>query len=127
MSHFSIHIFSILNSIAGSRCIVSIGFCTSRHISKGLFRLSNQLCDELRSVGSDAVTCKNDVRRPREQFVADDLNHRTRLLRIPPAAVQDILVLETEIARKGNAFAAQLRRIDREIEAVSRHEQRMEL
>src|SRR6266478_3075750 len=84
-----------LNSITALH--VSIGFCAGRGVSKGLFRLSNQLCDELRSVGSHAVPCKNDVRPPREQFVADDLNDRARLLRVAPAAVQNILVLETEV------------------------------
>jgi hypothetical protein len=49
------------------------------------------------------VDCEDDVRAPWEQVAAVDLNHVTRLLDIAPVAVQDVLVLETEVAREGNA------------------------
>ena len=80
---------------------------------EGQLRLSNQFYDELGSVRSDAVACKYHVRPPREQFAADDLNYRARLLRVAPAAMEDVLVFKPEVTCEGNAFAAQLRRVDR--------------
>jgi hypothetical protein len=41
--------------------------------------------------------------------------------------MQDVLILETQVAGKGNPLTAQLRRLEGEIEAVSRHKNRMEL
>src|SRR5881397_1528031 len=99
--------------MANLRSFISIRFGLRwRRQSQGLFCLSNQPCEELCSVRSHSVACKDGVRAPRKQFVADHLRHRARLLRIAPAAVQDILVLEPEVACKDNAFAAQFRRID---------------
>src|SRR5688500_2459000 len=69
---------------------------------------------------------ENHVRTPREQFVADTLNHTARFVGVSPTTVKNILVFEAEVAGKGNAFASQLGGINRQIEAVARHEQSTE-
>src|SRR5215831_8952993 len=74
-------------------------------------RLPNEFRQESCSVRSDPVPGEDDIRTPLQQSVANHLHDQTRFVRVAPATMEDILILEAEVTRKGDPLAAQLRRV----------------
>ena len=70
---------------------------------------------------------EDNFRSPREQSFANDPHHLPGLARVAPTAVEDVLVLKTEVTGEGNAFSSQRRRIDGQIETVPGNKLGMEV
>lgn len=81
---------------------------------------------KLCAVRAHAVASEDNVRLPGEHFVADDRQDCAGFVGIVPAAMQDDLVLEAQIAREGNPFAVQFGEINRQIETVAGYKNGLE-